>query len=68
MTKKKSSRHKEHEKAAEPATKARTLLCIRECESPGIGAWKPGDKIEDEKLVEAFRNNTLYFRIEEESK
>jgi hypothetical protein len=47
------------DKMMHPIDKAveETLMCQRECEAPGIGSWKPGEKISDPELVKRFRDN-----------
>jgi len=37
--------------------KPTALVCIRECEAPGIGAWKVGDIVEDERALEYLKDN-----------
>ena len=40
--------------------------CIRECEMPGTGHWKVGDKIFDPGLVKLVKDNPNFEKIEEE--
>lgn len=42
------------------------LVCIRECEAPGIGHWNVGDVITDPDLVERFKDNPNFRDTKEE--
>ena len=44
------------------------LVCIGECEAPGVGAWKIGDKISDPALIDKFRDNPNFKVITREDK
>ena len=47
-----------------PQTKAEFLICIKECEVPNIGYWKPGDVVTEPKAVELLKNNYNYFKLD----
>jgi hypothetical protein len=40
------------------------LVCIADCNAPGYGAWKVGERVTDPHLVERFKENPN-FKIEE---
>jgi hypothetical protein len=44
------------------------LLCVRDCEAPGYGAWKSGEKVRDPKLVERLKGNPNFEVITREDK
>lgn len=47
-------------------TKGLNLICIKRCEVPNLGYWKPGDRVEDGKTAELLKNNKRFFKSEEE--
>lgn len=40
------------------------LVCVRECVTPGLGSWAPGDKVTDPALVRAL-SGSPYFKSTE---
>lgn len=48
------------------STMGKELVCIRECEAPGIGHWNVGDVITDPDLVERFKDNPNFRDTKEE--
>jgi len=36
---------------------AKVLICVADCEAPGFGSWKHGEKITDPALVARFDSN-----------
>ena len=55
-------------KMIKESPKTKVLVCIKECEVPNMGCWKPGDQIKDPDLIELLKNNFNYFNVEEVSK
>jgi hypothetical protein len=39
------------------------LVCVAECEAPGYGFWRVGDRVTDPALIERFKDNPN-FQIE----
>lgn len=44
------------------------LVCINECECPGLGTWKPGDVVTESKIVSYLINNPNFKRNTKEEK
>jgi hypothetical protein len=47
----------------EPGDRPAALVCVAECEAPGYGFWKVGERVTDPALVERFKDNPN-FKIE----
>ena len=45
---------------------SRRLICIRECEMPGVGFWKSGDIVVDENKISQIGDNPCFEEIKEE--
>ena len=61
---KKNYRNKAIEEGQE-STKAKKLICLRECEMPGVGLFKKDQVIEDEDLISKIDDNPNFEPTEE---
>lgn len=53
------------EETKHKSPKISTLLCIHECEMPGVGYWKAGDVIRDASVIAKIGNNPNFIKNEE---
>lgn len=44
-------------KYSNKAAKGHAIKCVRDCDAPGIGAFKAGDLVADPEIVEKLKDN-----------
>jgi len=49
----------------EKKEKIKRLIVLKECEAPGIGAWKAGDVITDPKIICIMKENPNFEPMKE---
>ena len=49
-------------------TKGAELVCVKQCDIPGVGEFQPGDRMSDPELVAKYRDNPYFKTASTEDK
>jgi hypothetical protein len=53
------------EGVSESTTKEFIFICVQECNVPGVGTWKSGDKITNPEIIEKISGSPCFKKIQE---